>query len=174
MRGLLKHLWPAGRARRGVVCHLRENGPIAYELDLFASDPRDRADAMMDSPLSWTWRSAGRDWTHLTRVSLSAFLGDLRADNVLLLATEGETPHDLANPAVGDWIRHFSRLQPSPLAAVISASGDRQLLFVQQHASEAVNQLLDAWGLDKGSAVRSSYARLGAASLESIGERLGR
>ena len=171
MRGLLKRLWPGGRPRRGVICHLRENGPIAYELDLFANDPRERADAMLDSSLSWTWRSAARDWTHLTRVSLSAFLADLPA-GVLLLATDGETPHDLANPTVSEWMRHFARLQPTPLAAVIAVTADRQLLFVQQHASEPVNQLLDAWGLDKGSAVRRSYARLGNRSLESLADGL--
>jgi hypothetical protein len=172
VRGLLKRLWPTGRARRGVICHLRENGPIAYEFDLFTAEPRQRADAMMDSELSWTWRGANRDWTHLSRVSLSAFLADLAAGDVLLLATEGETPHDLGNDAVSDWIRRFCRIQPSPVAAVIALGGSRQLLFVQQHASDAVNHLLDAWGLDKGSAGRSSYARLGAASLESTADRL--
>ena len=127
---------------------------------------------MIDSELSWAWRSGARDWTHLSRVSLSAFLADLAAGNVLLLATEGETPHDVENDAVREWIRHFCRIQPSPVAAVISVAGGRQLLFVQQHASDAVNQLLEAWGLDKGSAQRQSYARLGAASLETIAEKL--
>ena len=173
MRGLLKRLWPAGRARRGVICHLRENGPIGYEFDLFSSEPRERADTMIDSELAWTWRTGSRDWTHLSRVSLSAFLADLAAGDVLLLATEGETPHDTGNDAVREWIRHFCRIQPSPVAAVISVAAGRQLLFVQQHASEAVNQLLDAWGLDKGSAQRLSYARLGSASLETIADRLG-
>ena len=127
---------------------------------------------MIDSELSWAWRSGARDWTHLSRVSLSAFLADLAAGSVLLLATEGETPHDVENDAVREWIRHFCRIQPSPVAAVISVAGGRQLLFVQQHASDAVNQLLEAWGLDKGSAQRQSYARLGAASLETIAEKL--
>ena len=172
MRGLLKRLWPARRARRGVICHLRENGPIAYEFDLFASEPRERADAMIDSELSWTWRSGSRDWTHLSRVSLSAFLADMSAGGVLLLATEGETPHDLGNDAVSDWIRRFCRIQSSPVAAVVSVADGRQLLFVQQHASDAVNQLLDSWGLDKGSAQRQSYARLGTASLETLADRL--
>jgi len=172
VRRLLERLWPARRARRGVICYLRENGPIAYELDLFASDPRERADAMMDSELAWTWRSPDRDWTHLTRVSLSAFLADAATGAVLLLGTEGETPHDLGNASVREWIRHFSRIQDSPIAAVISVAGGRQLLFVQQHASDSVNRLLDAWGLDKGSAQRQSYARLGQVALESIGDRL--
>jgi hypothetical protein len=172
VRGLLKRLWPAGRARRGVICHLRENGPIAYEFDLFSSEPRDRADAMIDSELAWTWRSGSREWTHLSRVSFSAFLADLAAGHVLLLATEGDTPHDLGNDAVVEWIHRFCRIQPSPVAAVISVAGGRQVLFVQQHASEAVNQLLDTWGLDKGSAERRSYARLGPASLESLADSL--
>lgn len=172
MRRLLQHLWSRRRTRRPVVCHLRENGPIAYEFDLFTSEPRERADAMISSEITWTWRSGARDWTQLTRVSLSAFLSDLTSGDVVLLGTEGEPPHDLANAVVGEWIRHFSRLQSSPVVAVISLGGGRELLYVQQHASEAVNAILEAWGLDKGSASRQSYARLGPASLESLGERL--
>lgn len=172
MRRLLQRLWSRRGSRRPVVCYLRENGPIAYELDLFGSDPRERADAMMSSDMSWTWRSAGRDWTQLTRVSMSAFFSDLSSGDVLLLATEGEPPPDLGNAVVSDWIRKFCRIQPSPVSAVISAGGGRQLLYVQQHASESVNSLLDAWGLDKGSALRQSYARLGAGSLEAIADRL--
>ena len=172
MRRFLQRLWPSRGPRRGVICHLRENGPIAYELDLFTGDPRERTDAMIDSAISWTWRSGARDWTHLTRVSLSAFLADLSAGDILLLGTEGDTPPDLANAAVRDWIHHFSRLQASPVAAVISIASGRQLLFVQQHASDSVNELLDAWGLDKGSAQRQSYARLGVASLEALADRL--
>jgi hypothetical protein len=128
---------------------------------------------MMDMDISWTWRSPARDWTHLTRVSLSAFLSDLSGDSMLLLGTEGEPSHDLDNAVVSDWIRKFCRIQTSPVAAVISVTtGGRQLLFVQQHASESVNRLLDAWGLDKGSAERQSYARLGPAALEAIADGL--
>jgi hypothetical protein len=172
VRRFLQQLWTRRRARRAVVCFLRENGPIAYELDLFASAPRERADAMMSSDLTWTWRHAARDWTQLTRVSLSAFLSDLAAGDVLLLGTEGEPPHDLGNTAVSDWLRRFSRLQPSPVAALISVQNGRQLLYVQQNTTESVNRLLDAWGLDKGSAERQSYARLGPASLEAVADRL--
>ena len=172
MLGLLKRLWPGSGARRGVVCHLRENGPIAYEFDLFGADPRGRADAMLDSGISWTWKGAERDWTQLSRVSLSAFLGDLASGQVLLLGTEGDTPPDLSGTAVRDWLRHFTRIQPSPVAAVISVAGTRQLLFVQQHATDEVNQLLEAMGIDKGKAERRSYARLGTAALESLAERL--
>jgi hypothetical protein len=74
--------------------------------------------------------------------------------------------------AVADWIRRFARLQPAPLAAVITVTPDRQLLFVQQHASDPVNRLLDDWGIDKGAAARKAYARLGPASLEAVAERL--
>ena len=172
MRRFFQQLWARGRARRAVVCYLRENGPIGYELDLFTSAARERADAMISSDLTWTWRNLGRDWTQLTRVSLSAFLSDLAAGDVLLLGTEGEPPHDLGNAAVSEWLRRFSRIQASPVAALISVGDGRQLLYVQQHATESVNRLLDTWGLDKGSAERQSYARLGAASLESVADRL--
>lgn len=172
VRSILQGLFGGGRARRSVfTCYLRENGPIAYELDLFTSAPRERADAMMSSPLAWAWKSAEREWTHLTRISLSAFLSDVPS-GALLVATGDELPTDLTDETVADWIRRFSRLQQVPLEAVISAGSGRQLLFVQQHASEAVNELLANWGLDKGAAERKSYARLGGDSLETIGSRL--
>jgi hypothetical protein len=154
------------------VCYLRENGPIAYELDLFSSDARDRADAMMSGDIFWTWKGPDRDWTELTRVSLSAFLADLAAGDSLLVATETEVPVNLSDGIIKDWIRAFCRLQPSPIAAVVSIARGRQLLFVQQHASEPVVRLLDAWGVDKGAAVRKAYPHLGPAALEAIGDRL--
>ena len=169
---LFERLFAGVRTKRSVfACYLRENGPIAYELDLFRSSPRERADAMMSSPLAWAWKSGAREWTELTRISLSAFLADVPG-GVLLVATEGDLPVHVTDAGVAEWIRRFSRLQPGPLAAIISVTADRQLLFVQQHASEAVNELLANWGLDKGAAERKSYARLGPASLESIAERL--
>lgn len=157
--------------RQVVTCYLRENGPIAYEFDLFHASPRDRTDAMMSSELSWAWKGRTRDWTQLTRISLSAFLADV-ADGVLLVGTTGELPTEISDALVKDWIRRFCRLQPVELAAVISVARDRQLLFVQQHATDDVNALLDEWRLDKGAAVRKAYPRLGPASLETIGERL--
>lgn len=172
VRFIFGGLFGGTRVRRSVfTCYLRENGPIAYELDLFASAARERADAMMSSPLTWAWKSGAREWTHLTRISLSAFLKDV-ASGALLVATESELPTDVTDVAVADWIRRFSRIQPVPLTAIISVTAGRQLLFVQQHASEAVNELLATWGLDKGAAARKSYARLGESSLESIGEKL--
>jgi hypothetical protein len=169
---LLQRFFPGKRARKSAVtCYLRENGPIAYELDIFTSAPRDRADAMMSSMLSWAWKSGTRDWTELTRISLSAFLADVPG-GVRLVATEGELPMHLTDALVAEWIRKFSRLQPGPMAALISVTGERQLLFVQQQATEVVNELLANWGIDKGSAERKSYARLGSASLEAVAEQL--
>jgi hypothetical protein len=169
---LLQRLFPGKRVRKSVVtCYLRENGPIAYELDIFTSAPRDRADAMMSSVLSWAWKSGTREWTELTRISLSAFLADVPA-GVRLVAAEGELPMHVTDAVVAEWIRRFSRLQPGPMAAFISVSAERQLLFVQQQATDVVNELLANWGIDKGSAERKSYARLGPASLEAIGEQL--
>jgi hypothetical protein len=168
---LLKRLFGGGRAGRPpVTCYLRENGPIAYELDLFATSPRDRADAMMESPLAWAWTSGAREWTELTRISLSAFLADVPS-GVRLVAIEGDLPTELSEEVIAGWIRRFCRTQPSPLAAVIDVTVERQLLFVQQHASEPVNRLLEDWGIDKGAAARKAYARLGPASLEAIAER---
>ena len=171
MRTLFQRFFGPRRARSVFTCYLRENGPIAYELDLFGADPRERADAMMAGGLSWAWKSGTREWTHLTRISLSAFLADLPA-GVLLIATAGELPTEISDSGVAGWIRRFARVQDVPLAAVIQVTPDRQLLFVQQHATETVNRLLDDWGLDKGAAARKSYARLGPASLESIADRL--
>ena len=173
MRALIQKLFGVrGTRASSVTCYLRENGPIAYEFDLFSSAARDRADAMLTAEFSWAWKGAARDWTELTRISLSAFLSDLGSGDVLLVGAEGELPVDISDVQVKDWIRHFSRLQPSPLAAVISATASRQLLFVQQHASDTVNRLLENWGLDKGAAERKAYPRLGPASVESIAERL--
>jgi hypothetical protein len=169
---LLERLFGGGRARRtAIVCYLRENGPIAYEVDLFRSSPRDRVEVMMDSPLVWAWKSGNREWTELTRISLSAFLADVPT-GVRLFAAEGDLPIHLTDAVVAEWIHRFARLQPGPLAAFVDVGGERQLLFVQQHASETVNELLANWGIDKGSAERKSYARLGPASLESISGRL--
>lgn len=173
MRALLQRWFGRGRVglRGAVTCYLRENGPIAYELDLFGEVPRERVDLMLDSGLSWGWRGREREWTHLTRISLSAFLADLPA-GVVLVGTDGELPTNVSDATVKDWIRRFCRVQPVPLVAAIQVTADRQLLFVQQHASEAVNALLDEWGLDKGAAVRKAYPRLGAASLEAVADRL--
>jgi hypothetical protein len=171
VRAFLQRFFGPRRSRPVLTCYLRENGPIAYELDLFGAEPRDRA-AMMSDELAWAWKSGTREWTHLTRISLSAFLADLPA-GVLLVASEGELPTEVSDTGVVDWIRRFCRVQNVPLVAVIHVSPERQLLFVQQHASDAVNRLLDAW-IDKKAAARKSYTRLGPASLEAIAEHTGR
>jgi hypothetical protein len=169
---LLQRLFGGRRSGRPpVTCYLRENGPIAYELELFPDFSRERADAIISSGLSWAWKSDTREWTELTRISLSAFLADAPS-GVRLVAIEGELPTELSDEVVAGWIRTFCRLHPSPLAAAIEVTPCRQMLFVQQHASEPVNRLLDDLGLDKGAAERKAYARLGPASLESIAERL--
>ncbi len=169
---LFQRLFGRRLRRRPVVCYLRENGPIAYELDLFSSGARERADAMMSGEIFWAWKGADREWTELTRVSLSAFLADLAAGDVLLVGTETDVPVNLSDRIIKDWIRGFCRLQASPLAAVISIARGRQLLFVQQHESEPVVRLLDAWGLDKGAAERKAYPHLGPVALEAIADRL--
>jgi len=173
VRALLQRFFGGRRSRPVFKCYLRENGPIAYELDLFGDTPRERADAMMSGELFWAWKSGTREWTHLTRISLSAFLADLPA-GVLLVATEADLPTEVSDSVVAEWIRGFCRIQEVPLVAVISVTAGRQILFVQQHATDPINRLLDAWGLDKGAAERKSYARLGAASLEALGEALSR
>lgn len=175
MRRLLERVFPFLKSPQRparVVCYLRENGPIAYAVDLFSSAPRESVDAMMSSGIVWSWRSAARGWTELTRVSLSAFLADLASGDLLLAGIEGEHEAGVADADLRDWIRRFCREDPSPLALAISASGDRQLLFVQQHASEAVNALLEAWRIDKRAAERKAYARLGPASLEATADSL--
>lgn len=172
MRSLLQRLFGRPTVRRTAVrCYLRENGPIAYEFDLFGPTPRDRVDVMLESAVAWAWQSRSRDWTHLTRISLSAFLADLPS-GVLLVGVAGELPTDVSSGDVKDWIHRFARLQPTPLEAVVSAAAAQQLLFVQQHASDAINGLLDAWGLDKRAAERRAYARLGSASLEARAAQL--
>lgn len=172
MKSILQRLLSGHRSKRAVTCYLRENGPIAYELDLFTSSARERAEAMIGAPLAWAWKSGTREWTHLSRISLSAFLADL-PNGVLLVASEQDLPTGVTDADVAEWIRRFSRFQPGPLAAVVNAAAGRQLLFVQQHATDAVNELLADWGIDKGSAARKAYARLGPDSLESIPEKWG-
>ena len=57
----LQRLFRRRLRRAAVVCYLRENGPIAYELDLFSGDARERADAMMSEEIFWIWKGADRD-----------------------------------------------------------------------------------------------------------------
>ena len=108
---------PKGRA--ALVCYLRENGPIAYGTDVFGTNPRECADAMLSTDLTWYWKTAGpdalrRDWTHLTRWSLAALLADLLAEHdgvkahVIVIAVEGEdSPEDVTDTRVAAWMRGF-------------------------------------------------------------------
>lgn len=172
MRSLFTRLFGSSRAgRTPLCCYLRENGPIAYELALFDAAPREAAERLLSAELAWAWKSGTREWTHLTRISLSAFLADSTA-GVLLVGVDGELPTHLTDATIRDWLRRFCRVQPGPVAAAISVTPARQLVFVQQHASDAVNRMLETLGLDKSAAVRKAYPRLGTDTLESIGDRL--
>jgi hypothetical protein len=173
VRELIGRLFGGRRARPArPVCYLRENGPIAYELDLLSSAPRERADAMLASPLTWHWRTHARGWTELTRVSLSAFLSDLPGGDLLMAGTDDDAPGEISDAVVGAWLRRFCRTDSTPVAAIVSVSAGRELLFVQQDAQRSVTDLLGAWAIDKSAAERKSYARLGGASLEAVADRL--
>src|SRR5690348_16523471 len=91
---ILRH-FRRGRERAALVCYLRENGPIAYATPLFARDPRERAEAMLATGLTWYWKTTAptamaREWTELSRWSLAALLADLAAEQ------DGLLPHLLA------------------------------------------------------------------------------
>jgi ribosomal protein L12E/L44/L45/RPP1/RPP2 len=174
------------KARATPVCYLRENGPIAYGTELFGSDARDRADAMLATGLTWYWKTSGheavaRDWTHLTRWSLAALLEDLEAEQdglkprVLLVAVEGDdAPENISDAIVAASMRAFGTASNGPLHAVVarpSHGGD--LLFVAQQPPESVRTLLQAWGIDRDRAQRRSYARLHGTALEDLIRSLG-
>ncbi len=168
--------------RSTLVCYLRENGPIAYCTDVFGTDPRERADAMLSTNLTWYWKTTSgsdrltRDWTHLSRWSLAALLADLAVEqnglkpHILMIAVEGEdTPEDVTDPRVIAWMRGFGAAAPAPLHAVVSRpaqGGD--LLFVAQQPPESIRNMLQAWGIDRDRAERRSYARLHGTALEDV------
>jgi hypothetical protein len=177
------------RFRRGraatLTCYLRENGPIAYALDIFNRGPRDRAAVMLGADLAWYWRNLSaegesRDWTRVTAWSLAALLEDLAiapsgiAPRVLLIAID---PRD-APPSIGDaevsrWVAAFAAGADQPLHALVSRpapGGD--LLFVAQQPPGPVRALLQAWGVDRDKAERRAYARLEPHSLESLPRRI--
>jgi len=102
VRWFLDRFKGRNRSRAPLVCYLRENGPIAYGAELFGQDPRERADAMFATGLSWFWKAAGpaaiaRDWTSLTRWSLAALLADLAIEqggarpDILVIGIEVES-----------------------------------------------------------------------------------
>jgi hypothetical protein len=174
------------KGRAALVCYLRENGPIAYGTDVFGRDPRDRADAMLSTDLTWYWKTSGpdaltRDWTHLTRWSLAALLADLAAEHdglkphVLVIGVDGEdSPEDVTDARVGGWMRAFGTAAPGPLHALVSRPGPGgDLLFVAQQPPESIRTMLQAWGIDRDKAERSSYARLRGTALEDVMRSLG-
>lgn len=181
--------WILGRFRRGnsarpaLVCYLRENGLIAYAADMFGSAPRDRADAMLSTDLTWYWKTSGdesiaRDWTHLTRWSLAALLEDLSARHqgvpagIVIVGvddTVSQTPGEITDAAVGAWVRAFGADAAGPLHAVVSRPGTAgDLLFVAQQPPESVRALLQSWGIGRDKAERRAYPRLIPNTLEDL------
>jgi hypothetical protein len=162
-----------------LVCYLRENGPIAYELPLFANDARAVVEAMLATGLAWYWRASAasshaEDWTQLTRWSLGAFLPDLERGGVLTVGIDaGDAPAGATDAVVGQWIRPFCAERPGPAHVFIARANDRDRVFVAQQPPESVRDLLQAWGIDRGKAERRAYARLRGESLEEIARTLG-
>jgi len=174
-----------GARRPALVCYLRENGPIAYELPLFATDPRATVEAMLATGLAWFWRagddsSGGDDWTQLTRWSLAAFLPDVERGGVLAIGIDpSDAPAGTTDRAVAGWLRPFCGEQPGPAQVFIARTAGRlsrrsaegatvDRVFVAQQPPEAIRELLQALGIDRGKAERRAYARLRGESLEDI------
>jgi hypothetical protein len=168
------------------TCYLRENGPIAYALPLFADDARPRLEAMLDTGLSWFWQSA-RDasapgeWTSLSRWSLAALLADLggedgaRRDLWMIGLEAADAPRVLHDRDVASMLRAFVAEERGALEAVIHhVPPDACYAFVAQQASAPVVALLQAWDADPTKAVRKAYARLPSTSLEQWMRALGR
>jgi hypothetical protein len=174
-----------GRPRGALVCYLRENGPIAYGTELFARDPRERAEAMLATGLSWYWKAVeastiGRDWTELSRWSLAALLADLSAGHdggrprVIAIAIDPQdSAEEMTDARVAAWMRAFNGAAAGPLHAAVShpASGG-DLLFVAQQPPESIRALLHGWGIDRDKAVRRAYARLHGTALEDVIRKL--
>ncbi len=170
------------RARAPLVCYLRENGPIAYGTPLFGADPRERADAMLNTDLTWFWtarpESIAREWTNLTRWSLAALLADIdaarnaAASRILIVGVDDgvhESPGEIADARVAGWMRGFAAAAAGPLHAVVTHPGPAgDLLFVAQQPPESIRALLQAWGINRDKAERKSYARLHGRALEDV------
>ena len=186
MEWLLARFRGRNRSRAGLVCYLRENGPIAYSTDFFGGDPRERVEAMLATGLTWYWQSAGhepiaREWTNLSRWSLAALLKDLAAQhdglhaNILIVGVEedGESADEITDARVADWMRGFAAAAASPMHAVVThpaPGGD--ILFVAQQPPESVRTLLQDWGISRDKAVRKAYPRLQANTLEELIRKL--
>jgi hypothetical protein len=178
---LLRHLRRRRNDRAPLVCYLRENGPIAYGTELFARDPRERAEAMLATGLAWYWKTSGptaiaRDWTELSRWSLAALLADLTVGqdglkpHVLAIAIDPlDSADEMTDARVAAWMRGFGGAAAGPLHAVVSRpvpGGD--LVFVAQQPPEAIRSLLHGWGIDRDKAARRAYARLHGTALEDV------
>ena len=186
MDWLLRHLRGKPGTRAALVCYLRENGPIAYAVELFAHDPRERAEAMLETGLAWYWKTIGageiaRDWTELSRWSLAALLADLSAvrdglePRVLAVAVDPQdSAAEMTDARVAAWMRGFNGAAAQPLHAVVShpaPGGD--LVFVAQQPPESIRTLLHGWGIDRDKATRRAYARLNGTALEDVIRALG-
>jgi len=185
---LIQSFRRGGAPRHGLVCYLRENGPIAYSLDIFGRDTRERAGGMLATDLAWHWKTLGkalepedaaRDWTRLPAWSMAAFLADMDAKQdgialpLLMVAIDGDdAPAEVADADVVTWMKGFSVGAERPLHAVVSraAPGDGllDLLFVAQHPIEPIRTLMQAWGIDRDKAERRAYPRLQQHTLEDI------
>ena len=186
MDWLLGRFRRRNRARAGVVCYLRENGPIAYSTDIFGADPRERVEAMLATGLTWYWQSTGhepiaREWTHLSRWSLAALLQDFAARHdglpahIAIIGVEdgGEAADEITDARVAGWMRGFAAAAPGPMHAVVThpaPGGD--LLFVAQQPPESVRTLLQDWGISRDKAERKAYPRLQADTLEELIRKL--
>ena len=187
MNWLIQSFRRGGASRHALVCYLRENGPIAYALDIFGRDPRERAGGMLATDLAWYWKtlgpgSAAREWTRLTAWSMAALLADMNAKSeggtppILLVGIEAlDGPAEITDGDVVKWMKGFSVGADRPLHAVVSRparSGDRldllDFLFVAQHPIESVRELLQAWDIDRDKAERRAYPHLQAHSLEDL------
>jgi hypothetical protein len=171
------------RRQTGVVCYLRENGPIAYELTLFVENPRERVDAMFDTGLSWYWttdrggRSQPPEWIELTRWSMAALLADLAgAQSAGRTMIAGVDPQDSRLDLTHDvvtWGRRFATDDRSPLHVLVHHAGSQpEHIFVAQQPPENVLTLLHAWGIDRTRAVRRAYPRLRDQTLEALIDKL--
>jgi hypothetical protein len=163
--------------RAALVCYLRENGPIAYGTDVFGTDPRERADAMLSTDLTWYWKTSGpdaltRDWTHLSRWSLAALLEDLgamagRLKSQSSSSASREKTRRKTSPIRGS-PAGCAASAPRPRAAPCRrqpAGSGRRSLFVAQQPPESIRTMLQAWG-STGPPNGGSYARLHGTALE--------
>ena len=182
MDWILRYLRSGNRERAPLVCYLRENGPIAYGTELFAREPRECAEAMLATGLTWFWKTSSsattvaRDWTELSRWSLAALLADLSVDGtgvkpaVLAVAIDPQDSADeMTNARVAAWMRSFGGAAHGPLHAAVShAASGADLVFVAQQPPESIRTLLHGWGIDRDKATRRAYARLQGTALEDV------